>query len=239
MYDQKKIAIYLTDVWGEDELSKFDDYAQKFELMLSPHMPNTKFEHFNVMEGNFPSNPTDYDGVVITGSKAYVTDKSPWMEQLFHHIRILDAARIKIFAVCFGHQAVALALGGSVNHQPLMLGVTKFDIIKQKEWMQPKAESLKLHAGNFQQVTKLSSDMQLIAQNQQCLNAMVIKDNHILTLQFHPELSAKYMHHYIDDVEHKIDPELITNARKQVDMGADGDIFAKWAATFLSDLQPH
>lgn len=231
----KKIAIYLTEIRAEDELHKFDDYAQKFERMLSPLMPNVKFEHFNVMQGNYPSNPTDYDGVVITGSIENVTDRSPWMEQLFDHIRILDAAKVKIFAVCFGHHAVAVALGGSVNYQPLLLGVAKFEIIEQKPWMQPMAKTLKLPTGNFQQVTKLPADMQLVAQNPLCPNVMAVKANHILTLQFHPELSAEYMQHYIDGIANKADPELITIARKQINEGADRDIVANWAAAFLSN----
>ncbi|MCJ8325269.1 MAG: hypothetical protein HRU29_11345 [Rhizobiales bacterium] len=234
----RKIAIYLTEIRAESELDKFDDYAQKFECMLSPHMPNTKFEHFNVMQGNYPSDPTGYDGVVITGSIENVTDDEPWMQKLFDHIRILDTAKVKIFAVCFGHHAVAVALGGSVNYRPLLLGVAKFDIMTQKSWMQPQASSLKLPTGNFQQVTNLPIDMQILAKNPLCPIVMAAKADHILTSQFHPELSAEYMHHYIDGIAHKADPELVTIARKQIDQGADSHIVAKWAAAFLSDLQP-
>ena len=108
-----RIAIYETNPMVEAVASRDDDYGQMFEDMLAPQLPDASFEHFDVVEGMFPDDPTEFDGVVITGSSAFVTDTSAWIETLFSHILEIERAKTKLFAVCFGHQAVAMALGGA------------------------------------------------------------------------------------------------------------------------------
>ncbi len=54
-----------------------------------------------------------------------------------------------------------------------------------------------------------------------------------MTVQFHPEFSAEYMHRYIDQISDHISTECANTARKEFETGSDGALFAKWAAGFL------
>ena len=72
---------------------------------------------------------TSYDGLVISGSEASVTDidKIPWvkkLEDLVKDIHKLKEGRPQTVGLCFGHQIIAHALGGKVvrNEKGLEMG---------------------------------------------------------------------------------------------------------------------
>ena len=229
----RRIAIYLTDTWRDARVAGFDNYAQKFERLLGPHMPDTVFQHFDVVEGDFPVDPTAFDGVVITGSSANVTENPAWLNELLDHIRQIDAAKVKLFAVCFGHQAVAVALGGRVEFRDVVLGSPAMQVLERQDWMQPFLDGPRIFAGNFQQVVDLPPSLTLIGTSAQCRNVMAVKGRHILSLQFHPELSAKYMHNYFNHAGEDVPDDILTLAKQEVDQGSDGNVIGMWAAKFL------
>ena len=228
-----RIAIYNTNPTAENA-DPSGDYGQMFADMLHPEMLHATFEHFDVVQGAFPETPTDFDGVVITGSSAFVTDESAWIETLFSHIRTIEKAGTKLFAVCFGHQAVAMALGGKVEYRDIVLGAPEINVMAQKDWMQPEAESMRLFGGNFQQVTCAPESLEVLASHPDCPIAMMAKGQHLMTVQFHPEFSTNYMHRYVDQISEHISDETASVARQEFNAGADGAMFAKWAAGFLT-----
>lgn len=234
LHQNMRIAIYQTNPMGPNADPVDDDYGQMFEGMLRPQLPNASFEHFAVVEGVLPDDPTVFDAVVITGSSAFVTDDDVWIEKLFSHIRTLDKAETKLFAVCFGHQAVAMALGGRVDYRDVVLGAPEICVTSHKDWMQPAAESLRLFGGNFQQVVEVPETLEVLASHPHCPIAMMAKGNHLMTVQFHPEMSADYMHRYVDQISEHISDECADTARQEFKTGADGAVFAKWAARFLA-----
>ncbi|MCK4860568.1 MAG: hypothetical protein KAS85_01470 [Rhodobacteraceae bacterium] len=228
-----RIAIYNTNPTAENA-SPSDHYGGMFEDMLRPEMPRATFEHFDVVDGVFPDSPTEFDAVVITGSSAFVTDGSDWIETLFSHIREIDRTETKLFAVCFGHQAVAMALGGMVERRDIVLGAPEICVTTSKGWMQPTAESLRLFGGNFQQVIEVPESLEVLASHPDCPVSMMAKGEHLMTVQFHPEFSADYMHQYVDQISEHISDESAAVARQDFEAGADGAVFAKWAAAFLA-----
>lgn len=228
------IAIYQTNPASKNAGKGDDHYGQMFEDMFRPQMPDATFEHFEVVEGAFPDDPTQFDAVIITGSSTFVTDRSAWVETLFSHIREMDRTKTKMFAVCFGHQAVAMALGGRVENRDVVLGSPEFNVRMRKDWMHPAAESLRLFGGNFQQVVEAPKSLEVLASHPDCPIVMTAKGRHLMTVQFHPEFSAEYMHRYVDQISGNISIECATAARQEFETGADGALFAKWSARFLS-----
>jgi len=228
-----RIAIYNTNPAAKNTDPSGDHYGQMFEDMLRPEMPGATFEHFEVVAGVFPDSPTEFDAVIITGSSAFVTDGSAWIATLFSHIRIMDGAKTKLFAVCFGHQAVVMALGGRVEDREIVLGAPAINVMVKKDWMQPEANSVRLFGGNFQQVVEVPESLEVLASHPDCPIAMMARGEHLMTVQFHPEFSADYMHRYVDQISGHISDEAAAAAREEFEAGADGAVFAKWAAAFL------
>lgn len=76
-------------------------------------------ERFDVPAGELPAQG-EHDAFLITGSPAGVYDPLPWIPRLLDFIR--SAQGSKMVGVCFGHQAMAEALGGHVEKSEKGMG---------------------------------------------------------------------------------------------------------------------
>lgn len=59
-----------------------------------------------------------YDGVVVTGSWAMVTDRAAWSEASAEYLREAVSRDVPVLGVCYGHQLLAHAFGGLVGYNP-------------------------------------------------------------------------------------------------------------------------
>jgi len=81
--------------------------------------PNQVWDIFLAYKGEFPV-PSNYDVICITGSHYSCYENVPWFTEFFEWIRKIHSVKNspKTIASCFGHQAVAHALGGTVGKNP-------------------------------------------------------------------------------------------------------------------------
>ncbi|HTM20612.1 MAG TPA: gamma-glutamyl-gamma-aminobutyrate hydrolase family protein [Kofleriaceae bacterium] len=59
-----------------------------------------------------------YDGVIMTGSPASLTEPEPWMEEAVELVRQAHESGTPLLGVCFGHQVIGAAFGGAVVENP-------------------------------------------------------------------------------------------------------------------------
>ena len=95
---------------------RFGDFDRWFldELQGSP----ASF-HVRDVVSRRPEQLEEYDGVIVTGSPAAAYDREEWLEVLEATLRDAVERGQALLAVCFGAQALASALGGSVVPSPL------------------------------------------------------------------------------------------------------------------------
>ncbi len=151
---------------------------------------------------DLPSDPTDFAGVIITGSHAMVTDREDWSEQTAVWIPRIIKSGIPLLGICYGHQLLAHAMGGLVGNCPdgVELGtvpVTLTDKAENDPLFKGLPESIMVHASHTQTVLKLPSEAILLASNEN-------EPHHAFTMgpcawgvQFHPEFDADIMKTYV------------------------------------------
>ena len=64
-------------------------------------------------------NSVEWKGVLITGSHSMVTNGSPWIQHTAAWIAEAVQSGTALLGICFGHQILAAAMGGTVAANPL------------------------------------------------------------------------------------------------------------------------
>ena len=112
------LAILMTNTDESAFAQAHPKDGDKFTDFIRLARPDWTTGIHGVKDGNFPDADAGFDGVIITGSPASVHSDAPWVTRLLELIRDLHAARAPILGVCFGHHAIATALGGAVARNP-------------------------------------------------------------------------------------------------------------------------
>ncbi|EGC32877.1 hypothetical protein DICPUDRAFT_56804 [Dictyostelium purpureum] len=115
MKRELNIAIIVTD--EELEAKNFKEFFGLYDNFIKRYglVDHIKTTRFSAVQKEWPANPLEYDGYVITGSKASAYDKDEWITVLKERVVHLDQNEVKICGICFGHQIIAEALGGKVE----------------------------------------------------------------------------------------------------------------------------
>ncbi len=162
------------------------DYNEMFMRLLG--RADTSFETFAVQADDFPARPSVADAWVVTGSRCGVYDGFPWIAKLKAFLRHLHEARTPLLGICFGHQAIAEALGGKVEKFSggWSCGLKSYDVLG-------RASPATLPAWHQDQVVALPPDADIIASSDFCRYAGMRIGDHILTLQPHPEFTPEFL----------------------------------------------
>jgi len=103
--------------------------------------------------------PAAFDAAIITGSSAGVYETDGWIADLLDWIRVAKG-RTKLVGVCFGHQAMAQALGGRVekSDKGWGVGLHRYQVASPEPWMTPAAATVAIPASHPGPVVEAPSD---------------------------------------------------------------------------------
>lgn len=213
----------------------FPDDAHRFRDLFDQQEQRFDYRVYMTIGGEVPQEIDEQDVYLITGSPLSVLDKHIFTDDLQVFIRRCDSARKPLVGACFGHQAIALALGGQVERstQGYNIGIEDTVFSDQRPWMVPEAVRLPMYMFHEDQVTQLPPDCTLLGASEHCSIASFVKGDHILTTQAHPEFTHAFMSCVLNFTESKLPAERVSAARATLQKTQRGDLFAAWCTEFF------
>ncbi len=213
--------------------------AEKFRSLIAGVRPEWRVTAFDLPSGAFPAEGQAFDGLLIGGSPASVLDDSPWIARLFSLIRGAHAASVPLVGACFGHQAIAMALGGRVgpNPGPFVLGAAETEVVAAPSWM-AGAGPFRLAAAHGEQVLDLPAGAEVIGRSPGCPVAAYRVGQTVFATQYHPEMTPDFAAALVEEFAPGFPEDVGAAARVALQAGIEGPRFAEWIARFYEQAAP-
>jgi GMP synthase-like glutamine amidotransferase len=125
------ITIIETGLVGKPHRARYGTFPQMFQRMIRAADASARFETVSIVNGEPLPKPDTLQAILITGSAAGVYDEVDWIAPLEDFVRSAYTSRIPMVGVCFGHQLMAQALGGTVRKSDKGWGIGRhvYDIV--------------------------------------------------------------------------------------------------------------
>lgn len=112
----------------------------------------------------------EISAVIVTGSHATVTGRSRWIGRLSVWLKQEVANKVPLLGICFGHQLVARALGGTVDYRTggMELGTTTIKLTdegRNDPLFKVLPSGFPVHTAHSQTVAELLPGAHLLAGN--------------------------------------------------------------------------
>ena len=165
------------------------DYPDMFVRLLAGRGFDFTTWHVEGME--FPQDIHDADGWLLTGSRHGAYEDHAFIPPLEDFIRRVHDAGVPMVGICFGHQIIAQALGGTVVKHPggWAVGAQDYDF---------GGQPVTLNAWHQDQVVALPAGAQVAGRNAFCENAALIYGDRAFTVQAHPEFGDDFIQGLMD-----------------------------------------
>jgi GMP synthase-like glutamine amidotransferase len=226
-----RIAILKTGAPPPALAAVHGDYPAMFHSLLGQAATTTAFD---VQAGEWPD-PAAFEAAVITGSAAGVYEDDAWIGALMDWIRQAKG-RTKLVGVCFGHQAMAQALGGRVekSERGWGVGLHRYDVVSAEPWMAPAAASIGIPVSHQDQVVEKPADARVLLRSAFTPFAGLAWDKDAISLQGHPEFSPAYAGALTAGRRGRIDDALVDRALESLQEPNDRVLAAGWIRAFIA-----
>ncbi|MEZ5465220.1 MAG: glutamine amidotransferase [Lysobacteraceae bacterium] len=189
-------------------------------------LPRNRAVACNVEAGDaLPDSVEGFAGAIISGSPAMVTQRLDWSETTAQWLRDAAEAGLPLFGVCYGHQLLAHAFGGSVGDNPQGREIGTVDVhceavAADDRLFRGLLSPFRAQVSHLQTVTSPPTEATVLATSSldDC-QAFRLGDR-VWGVQFHPEFSSTITAGYVRARADRIREEGHDPAAILADIGA-------------------
>lgn len=155
---------------------------------------------------------TDWAGIIATGSPASTYDDEDWIAGSEDFLRRAADREVPIYGVCFGHQLIAQAFGGTVEPCPRgwELGTVSLSLTAEGRadpLLSHLGDSFVAHMSHGDVVTSLPPGAVVLADNGHWPCQAFRLGQRIWGTQFHPEFTPTILRNLIHSLASALPPE--------------------------------
>jgi len=236
-----KLTIVETGLPPEDIRADWPTYPAMFETLISQVDDGFSYETVSIVTGDAFPDPATLHGVIHTGSAYGVYEDVDWMPDLMTFIRDSAKAEIPQFGICFGHQAMAQALGGEVVKSDKGWGVGRhsYETPDRPGWMTSGPEDFSLAVSHQDQVVAVPDGTTVTARSDFCEYAgLAYAGSPSASFQGHPEFGAEFCSTLHELRRDRIGDALVDEAIASFASPLDSVHVARWMAAFFRHHAP-
>ncbi|HZJ94881.1 MAG TPA: amidotransferase [Thiopseudomonas sp.] len=221
--------------------SEFVSYGQMFQRLFSGQGVDVACQIFNVVAGQYPANGQRFDAYLVTGSKADSFANDPWIVTLREYLAERYQSGDVLLGVCFGHQILALVLGGTTQRSDKGwgIGMHRYRLKHKPAWLTEAEDEFQLLISHRDQVTDLPEQATLLASSEFCENAGFVVGQQVLCFQGHPEFTHEFSRGLLKLRESIYCPEHFQQAKQSLACEHDGQLVAQWMLSFVQTAKEH
>lgn len=213
----------------------FGRYDAMMRIMLGSDF---SYRTFEVHADSLPEQPEACDAYILTGSSAGVYDPLPWIDPLKNFVRAARG-RAKLIGICFGHQIMAEAFGGSVEKSPKGwgLGVHRYELVDLVPGLSThERASVASIASHQDQVTVPPPGARVVGGSDFTPCGMLDYGADGVSIQLHPEFSREFAEALLRLRRARLpDPGGVDHALASLARPTDAAAIAQWLRGFLRD----
>lgn len=220
-----------------DWVERHGEMADPFPPFLRRAAPGLDFRIYKAHRHVLPVDAGECDAWLVTGSPLSVYERPAWQSPLSDFL-VRAAERRPVVGICYGHQLLHDAFGGTVEHarHGWGLGVQRYDLNSMPVWAPAgKArDAFCFIAFHQDQVTRTAPGTRIVAGNDSCPTCVTTIGDNVFTIQAHPEMTRTLAREIYEDQRALHDEASIARAIASLEGPIDDLEAARWILAFIA-----
>jgi GMP synthase-like glutamine amidotransferase len=210
------------------------DYDEMYGDMLRAAEPSIRTRTYDVVGGELPASPAECDAWIITGARYDAYRDEPWIVALRKFIASVLEHQSRLVGVCFGHQAVAHALGGRATNTGTWKAGPQLLHVEDTPWFE--GGSVRVNAMHQDVASEIPPGARTLAHGATAEHPMFLVGDNILCIQDHPEYDADYIGALVEARRPRMGDAITDDALATIEAEpVDNEVVGRWLIDFLLD----
>ncbi len=226
-----RLGLLVCDHVRPEFLHVSGDYEDMFRRLFASH-DEVEVVGYDVIGGELPADTSGCDAWITTGSRYSVNDEEPWIRDLEQFVRQVADSAAPFIGICFGHQLIAKALGGSVVRSDRGWGVGLKEVDVRGDL--GLGDSYRVLTSHQDQIDALPPGGEILGWNEHCPVAMLGVGDNMVGIQGHPEFDPDYSEALMESRRGNLIPEETVDAGlASLGESPDSARLADWIIDFV------